>query len=197
MTSVSRLSAVLPLGAALFAAAALQGCAGAGPVRMAREPGSAKAELSGLGGSPISGTLRFSQLGESAVRIAGVFQGLQPGRTYALHIHAELDCVPRQEPGEDFDPFDSRQHGPPETDPGARHAGDLPSVTADGSGRGSLAVNAAKGLTLRHALYSIMGRAVVLHEGPDDFVTASHGGSGNRTACGIVTADTDSPPQKP
>lgn len=178
---------VLGLAAIPFLTAFLSGCAG--PPRLAREPDFARAELSGVGGHAFRGTLRFEQIGVSSVRIKGELHGLEPGKTYALHIHTERDCHPRQEPGEDFDPFGSDRHGSPQTDPGTRHAGDLPSVTADGDGLGTVSINLAQGLSLWHDIYGIMGRAVVLHSGPDDFLTSPHGGAGGRAACGIITAE--------
>jgi Cu-Zn family superoxide dismutase len=160
--------------------------------QLTREPTSALAELQGIGDSPIHGVLRFSQLGESAVRIEGTFQGLEPGHTYALHIHSERTCQPAREPGRDFDPFESRQHGSPDTDPGTRHAGDLPSITADSSGSATVHINTAKGLSLWPDIYCIRERAVVLHAGPDDYRTPGHGGAGDRAACGlVVTTVTD------
>ena len=161
-------------------------CGCTGRPQIAREPASAVAELRGVQGRPIHGVLRFTQLGESTVRIEGKVDGLEPGRTYALHIHSERTCEPAKEPGEDFDPFESRQHGPADADPGSHHAGDLPSITAGASGSAAVGINTAKGLSLWPDVYSIAERAVVLHAGPDDFLTQSHGGSGDRAACGLV-----------
>jgi|GEM_PF-2034474 len=176
-----RRPAAIALLAALLAACA-------GRPRLAQEPDFATAELTGVGGHTFRGTLRFEQIGVSSVRIRGELQGLEPGKSYALHIHTERNCHPRKEPGEDFDPFDSGRHGPPHTDPGTRHAGDLPPVTANVAGVGNVSIPLAQGLSLWHDIYSIMGRAVVLHAGPDDSLTSPHGGAGGRAACGLITA---------
>ena len=63
-----------------------------------------------------------------------------------------------------FNPLPSHNHGGMEQSP--RHAGDLgTSVNADGTGTLEVVL---KGLTVASGDLSVVGRALVLHEKPDD-----------------------------
>jgi Cu-Zn family superoxide dismutase len=71
------------------------------------------------------------------------------------------------------------------------HAGDLPNLTVNGTGRGHL--NAMSDLaTLSIGLVSLLdtdGSAVVIHAAEDDQLTNPTGNSGARVACGVIVAD--------
>ena len=60
------------------------------------------------------------------------------------------------------------------------HAGDLPPLF--GNGETALSVF----LTNRFSVDEVIGRAVIIHDRPDDFTTQPSGNSGTKIACGVI-----------
>ncbi|MFP4013989.1 MAG: superoxide dismutase family protein [Chitinispirillaceae bacterium] len=144
------------------------------------------AEISGFGGRTISGTVGFYENEMEGLQIRGDITGLEPDRTYAIHIHEAGNCDTPQAPGGHFDPGESGTHGPPGLSPGAAHAGDLPNITAGSNGvaRIDYITNA---LGVRDSDFSVIGKAIVLHAKPDDYTTQPAGAAGERIACGVIS----------
>ena len=132
------------------------------------------------------GTATVSQEADGA-RIIAQVRGL-PAGDYAMHLHAvgRCDAPDFVSAGPHFNPA-GRQHG--RDNPAGAHAGDLPNLTVDANGRGSLSVVQA-GLRLADgdlALLDADGAAVVLHAKADDYRTDPAGNAGARIACGVLT----------
>lgn len=64
------------------------------------------------------------------------------------------------------------------------HTGDLPPLF-ECNGQAFMAV-----LTDKFSIPEIIGRTVVIHSQPDDFTTQPSGNSGEKIACGVITACT-------
>lgn len=130
---------------------------------------------------PIRGQVVFKRV-RSGIQIIADVEGLPPGE-HGFHIHEFGDCHAGKAVGNHFNPTHQR-HGAPD-DP-ERHVGDLGNLIADES---------------RHAHYerldrvisfegptSILGRSIVIHAEPDDFVTQPAGNAGEKIACGVIEA---------
>jgi Cu-Zn family superoxide dismutase len=65
------------------------------------------------------------------------------------------------------------------------HAGDMPTLVADGSGTATLTAELDV-ITVGGAAGNVIGRSVVVHKDPDDFKTQPTGNSGARVACGVI-----------
>jgi len=120
------------------------------------------------------------------VRILLDLRDLTPG-TKGVHIHAAGRCDPPsfESAGSHFNPTKA-QHG--SANPKGPHAGDLPNITVEDTGRGHLEVTNPR-VTLESGPTSLLGAAgsaLVVHEGPDDMRTDPAGNSGARIACGVV-----------
>lgn len=120
------------------------------------------------------------------VRILLDVTGLTPGDK-AVHFHEVGQCIPPSfnSAGRHFNPTQA-EHGT--KNPRGPHAGDLPDVTIDASGRGHLEVT-VKRVTLKKGPASLLdgdGSAIVVHERADDGRTDPDGGSGARIACGVL-----------
>lgn len=132
----------------------------------------AEARIRGGEDSPgIFGVVRFYRRKEGVLVRADVC-GLPPGRFFAFHIHEGGCC------GENF--ADTGGHYNPEGRGHPCHAGDLPPLLSV-CGWAHLSV-----LTDRFCLKDILGRTVVIHEGPDDFTTQPAGNAGKKIACGVI-----------
>jgi len=120
------------------------------------------------------------------VRILLDLRDLPPG-TKGVHIHAAGRCDPPsfESAGPHFNPTKA-QHG--SANPKGPHAGDLPNIIVEATGRGHLEVTNPR-VTLESgptSLFGANGTALVVHEGPDDMRTDPAGDSGARIACGVV-----------
>ncbi|HEY9856473.1 MAG TPA: superoxide dismutase family protein [Stenomitos sp.] len=144
----------------------------------------ATAELVDAKGAKI-GTARFTEVADG-VRIVLEAANLTPG-VHGFHIHATAKCEGPdfKSAGGHFNP-DGKQHG--FHNPQGPHAGDLPNLVVDEQGKAK-ADFVAPGLTLRPGKYSLLGpdgTSLMIHAGPDDYVTDPAGNSGARVACGPI-----------
>ena len=117
------------------------------------------------------------------VKIKVQLSGLATGR-HGIHIHAVGRCNPPDfmSAGPHFNP-DSLQHGAKSA--AGKHAGDLPNLEVDGSGKADQTFE-VEGLTLDpgpRSLLSPQNRSLVIHADPDDEMTDPSGRSGARIAC--------------
>jgi Cu-Zn family superoxide dismutase len=112
--------------------------------------------------------------------------GVPPG-VHAFHIHAAGSCEPPFKSAKGhFNPF-AKGHG--FLNPKGKHAGDLPNVHASHSGQLDFEALADQ-VTLEegpeNSLFDADGSAIVIHQGPDDYVTDPAGAAGPRIACGVI-----------
>ncbi len=163
----------------LFAIAAA-GLAIGGCATMAPGP-TANATLEPTKGNTAAGTVTFAQKGDKVLVTASV-TGLAPG-SHGFHIHEKGDCSSGDgmSAGGHFNPH-AKQHAAPSTPD--RHAGDMPMLVADASGKAELVVELDV-ITIGGAS-DIVGRGLIVHKDPDDFRTQPTGNSGARVACAVI-----------
>jgi Cu-Zn family superoxide dismutase len=147
-------------------------------------PKAATAELKATPGNGISGTLTLKQEGEG-VRVTGSVKGLEPGSTHGFHVHEKGDCSApdASSAGGHYNPS-AQPHGDPK---GAQHhLGDMSNIVADASGAAKVDA-VLSGTTLRSgAANDLVGKAVIVHGGADDYKSQPAGNSGPRIACAII-----------
>jgi len=92
---------------------------------------SAVASLEPASGSSVRGSVTFTRDGDE-VRVRANVSGLPPNSEHGFHIHDKGDCSSGDgmSTGGHFNPT-GKPHGPQS---GEHHAGDMPSLTADGYG---------------------------------------------------------------
>src|SRR5262245_465288 len=110
-----------------------------------------------------------------------------PSGKHGFHVHEKGDCAAamkdgKMEPGAaagaHYDPAGKKSHRGPQ---GAGHKGDLPTLTASANGVKET-VTAPK-----LKLSDVRGRALVIHEGGDNYSdNPENGGGKGRIACGVV-----------
>lgn len=142
----------------------------------------ATAQLQPTQGNSASGVVRFRQ-DKSAVLVTAEVQGLTPG-SHGFHIHEKGDCSAPDgsSAGGHFNPT-GQPHGDPRS--AAHHAGDIPMLEADATGKARLETR-LEGLAVGSGPTDIIGRAVVIHASPDDYRSQPAGNSGARVACGVI-----------
>ena len=141
----------------------------------------AAATLESRSGSTVSGTVSFQTVGQK-VRVEANVAGLTPG-AHGFHVHEVGDCsAPDASSAKGhFNPA-GRQHGHHD---GEHHAGDMPNLVADSSGKATLAAELDT-LSVTEGPGGILKRSVVIHADPDDYKSQPAGNSGKRVACGVI-----------
>jgi Cu-Zn family superoxide dismutase len=142
----------------------------------------ATAAIEARSSSAVSGTATFEQVGNK-VKIVVEVSGATPGQ-HGLHIHEKGDCSApdAKSAGDHFNPG-KMEHGSP--DKPMRHAGDFGNITVADDGKGRLELESDQ-LSVSAGANGALGRAIVLHEKPDDTVTQPSGNSGARIGCGAI-----------
>ena len=145
----------------------------------------ATAQLQPTKGNKTIGEATFEQMGDK-VRVVIFVQGLKPGQEHGLHIHEAGDCSSGDGMSTKghFNPF-----GKPHAHYGSaeRHAGDLPPLKANKSGRANVQIDLDI-ITVTPGPASIIGRGLIVHADPDDYKTQPTGNAGARIACGVIQA---------
>jgi len=169
---------IAPLGLTASALVFTAGCASK------PEPASATVTLAPASGSTANGTVRMVQEGDRVVMRARI-AGLAPNHEHGFHIHEKGDCSApdASSAGEHLNP-NAKAHGAPHTE---HHAGDLPSLKSDASGVAATSFE-VKGTLLGTGAADFMGKALVVHADPDDYMTQPSGNSGKRIACGVIAS---------
>ena len=144
----------------------------------------ATAELKNGAGQTL-GTATLTPV-HGGVRILMETRGLPPGAK-GVHIHEVGKCEGPQftSAGGHFNP-DKKEHGT--MNARGPHAGDLPNITIgpDGNGRLETTTDRVTLGTGPTSVFDADGSALVIHAGPDDFMTDPTGNSGGRSACGVI-----------
>ncbi len=159
----------------------------AGCSHMSLRSPAATASLSPTKGNTASGTVNFTQKGDVVV-VEAKITGLTPG-LHGFHIHEKGNCTApdASSAGGHFNPAGA-QHGAASGMP--RHGGDLGNIEANAAGIASYRVEVT-GISLGTGTDSIIGRAVIVHEKPDDLKSQPAGNAGPRIACGLISKAPD------
>lgn len=180
---------ILAVALASTALATIAGCASAPPPKPQPVVPQHRLQRAQALMAPVSGTLVSGKLlifaVDGGVRIEGELGGLGRNATHAIHIHERGDCsaADGSSAGGHFNPA-AAAHG--RVGHGAHHAGDMDNIVADARGVARINVR-ADGVTLGSgAANDILGRAIIVHAGVDDYATQPTGNAGARTACGVI-----------
>lgn len=109
------------------------------------------------------------------VRIDAHITGLPANEAgfYAFHIHERGNCSGDfSEAGGHYNPGGVRH---------PLHAGDFPMLLATRSGQAWLSF-----VTTRFTVRDVIGRAVIIHMGKDDYTSQPAGAAGDRVGCGTI-----------
>lgn len=142
----------------------------------------AVAELQPRSGSTTTGSVTFTQTGDS-VKVHIELKGATPGN-HAVHIHEKGDCSApdASSAGSHFNPM-GHMHG--DATSAEHHPGDFGNLTVGSEGTGVKDLTVS-GFTLAAGQQMSVGNlAVIVHEKPDDFSQPT-GNAGARQACGVI-----------
>lgn len=141
----------------------------------------ASAQLHPTTGHKVHGTVTFTTV-EGGVKVVADVDQLTPGK-HGFHIHEYGDCSAPDgsSAGGHFNPS-GHKHGAP--DALERHVGDLGNIVADQNGHAHYEF--VDRLISLNGPHTIIGRSVIIHSLPDDYITQPTGNAGARVACGVI-----------
>ena len=115
-----------------------------------------------------------------------LLEGLDPG-IHAFHLHEKADCSSDdgKSSGGHWNPT-AQPHGQWGSEKGY-HRGDVGNFTADENGRGTVSFNTTEWcMNCDDLNKNILGKAVIVHQGTDDYTTQPTGDAGGRVSCGGI-----------
>ena len=136
--------------------------------------------------SNVAGDVSFTEENGKVVMKA-TFSGLTPGE-HAIHIHDKADCS-------SADGTSTGGHWNPTAEPHGKwgvadgyHRGDIGNFTADAEGNATLEFTTDLWcIGCEDETKNIVGKAVIVHQGVDDFTSQPSGAAGARISCtGII-----------
>lgn len=144
-----------------------------------------KVELKARSDSNVRGNVVFSEE-KGIVTMVAVLSGLIPGE-HAIHIHEKADCSAPDgtSAGGHWNPT-KEQHGKWGDEKGY-HKGDIGNFTANEKGQGTIThITNEWCIGCGDPNKDIIGKSIIVHEDPDDFVTQPTGNAGGRVSCGGI-----------
>lgn len=123
---------------------------------------------------------------EGLVTLEVKLSGLTPG-THAIHIHEKADCSSPdgKSTGGHWNPT-HEQHGKWGATEGY-HKGDIGNIVADEKGEAKITMQTDEWcIGCDDEKKDIIGKAIIVHQGVDDFVTQPTGDAGGRVSCGGI-----------
>ena len=132
-------------------------------------------------GNDVSGVVYFEKVA-NGIKITATVKGLSIGK-HGFHIHTYGDCRADDatSAGGHFNPH-NKKHGAPSDK--ERHVGDLGNIIAPKEGAATYE-RLDKTISFSGP-NNIIGRAVIVHSGEDDFTSQPTGAAGSRVACGVI-----------
>jgi superoxide dismutase, Cu-Zn family len=173
-----------------IACAVLQPVAAPQPAAQQAAQTSASAEFKTSVGETV-GNASLTQNADGSVRVQVQVRGLPAGQ-HGIHFHQFGTCAPTfGAAGEHYNPI-GKMHGL--ENPDGPHAGDLPNLTVNADGTGSLdtttqMVTLAPG---QMTVFDADGTALIIHALVDDQKTDPSGNSNGRIACAVIQAGAQS-----
>lgn len=135
------------------------------------------------------GTATLTEASNGTLTVDVSVTGMPPG-VHGIHFHEFGKAEPTAKPpfstaGEHYNP-ENKQHGL--ENPNGAHGGDLPNLTVDAQGRGTLNATTDR-VTLTDGPKTLLdanGSALIIHTAADDQKTNPSGNSGGRIVGGVV-----------
>ncbi len=145
-----------------------------------------KTVLSPKSDSKVSGNVVFTEE-NGVVKMVAIMEGLTPGE-HAIHLHEKADCTSAdgKSTGGHWNPT-FKNHGK-WGDVAGYHAGDIGNFKANENGLATVNFSTSEWcIGCGDETKDITGKAVVVHQGTDDFVSQPSGAAGSRISCaGII-----------
>jgi superoxide dismutase, Cu-Zn family len=135
--------------------------------------------------SDLTGTVTFTEE-DGEVTMTAKFTGLNKGM-HAIHLHEKADCSADDgtSAGGHWNPT-FKNHGEWGSQKGY-HRGDIGNFDVNAEGKGSITFTTDEWcIGCEDEKKNILGKAVIVHDGADDFTSQPSGAAGTRIGCGVI-----------
>lgn len=132
----------------------------------------------------VSGTAKFDTVGGKVKMVLELNVPSKSGKEVAVHLHEHGDCGDSGKMAHGHWNPTNAQHGKWGT--GSFHSGDIGNVKLDSKGKGTVTIETDLWTLGGMADKNILGKAVIVHGGVDDFTTQPTGNAGSRIGCGVI-----------
>ena len=143
----------------------------------------ASAIINASSGSEVSGTATFTQTGQKVMLRIEV-ENVSPGE-HGVHIHEYGDCSAPdgKSAGGHWNPTNV-DHG--KWGVGEFHLGDIGNIMVGEDGTGSIELATDLWEVGTGSDIDVVGKSIIVHADPDDFVSQPSGNAGARIGCGVI-----------
>lgn len=136
-------------------------------------------------GSDLGGEVTFTQE-DGEVTMEATITGLAEGQ-HAIHIHQKADCSAEDgtSAGGHWNPTNEK-HGK-WGDAEGYHKGDIGNFEVDANGEGTISMTTDEWcIGCDDENKNIVGKAIIVHDGVDDYTSQPSGAAGTRVGCGVI-----------
>jgi superoxide dismutase, Cu-Zn family len=148
--------------------------------------GKAEAALSGTyPDTTVSGTASFDTTKSGKVKMKiEITVPAKAGKSVAVHLHEHGDCGDKGTLAHGHWNPTKAEHG--KWGSASFHSGDIGNIKLDSKGKGTLTLETDLWTLGGKPDKNILGKAVIVHGGVDDFKTQPTGNAGTRIGCGVI-----------
>lgn len=148
-----------------------------------------KADIDAKSGSKLKGKATFTDDGKKGLALRIEVSDAPPGE-HAVHIHEKGDCSSPdgKSAGDHWNPT-HMEHGKWGAPGEHFHLGDIGNLTVGPDGKGTITIDTTKWSAGSGAANDVIGHAIVVHGGVDDFKSQPAGNAGPRIGCGVITGE--------
>jgi superoxide dismutase, Cu-Zn family len=132
----------------------------------------------------VTGTATFTEDNGKVKLELNITAPQMANRSVAVHLHEHGDCGDAGKASHGHWNPGNKQHG--KWGEGEFHAGDIGNVTLDAQGKGTTTLETDLWSIGGEPTKDILGKAVIVHSGVDDFKTQPTGNAGSRIGCGVI-----------
>ena len=132
----------------------------------------------------VTGTVKFDAANGKVKMVLDLTVAARAGKQVAVHIHEHGDCSDMGNMAHGHWNPGGTQHG--KWGSSSFHAGDIGNVKLDSKGHGTLTLETDIWTLGGDAAKSILGKAIIVHSGVDDYKTQPTGAAGSRIGCGVI-----------
>ena len=144
-----------------------------------------KVTLQSVSDSNLSGNVVFTEE-NGEVSMTAIISGLAEGK-HAIHLHEKGDCsaADGSSAGGHWNPTNAK-HGEWGSADGY-HKGDIGNFEVDAKGNGTVNMSTDEWcIGCGDSKKDILGKAVIVHDGVDDYTSQPSGAAGTRVGCGVI-----------
>ena len=133
----------------------------------------------------VNGTAKFDVEENGKVKlVVDLDIPAKAGKPVAVHIHEHGDCGDQGNMSHGHWNPTNQQHG--KWGSASFHSGDIGNVDLDKDGKGSLTMETDLWTIGGDSLKNILGKALIVHGGVDDYTSQPSGNAGSRIGCGVI-----------